>query len=232
MSKSKLTIEGTFLNSKAKVVQLKDIISEDDCWQLKKGGRWILSHKAVQKIAKEAGISKNYEIEESDNITPTYKNELEHVIRLTIHCFGKDDKSGDLCFHGEDKLTITGEANKVNTPVRGRGYLRKMAEKRAYDIAVLEHLDLYAEISSEEEADDFRSEEDRVKDAPESISNVEIESLREEINLLLGAKDKKDMRVATDKIKEMKKSKYYSNIQQSYLKELHARRIQEIEKFI
>lgn len=229
MTKTTLVLEGSFFDEEARKVFLKDVLSEDDCWQLK-NKKWILSHKAVQKIAKLAGISKNYEVEESETITPTYKNELEHIVRLTIHCNAASGRSKGCIHDSERDLTITGEANKVNTPVRGRGYLRKMAEKRAYDIAVLTHLELYSTMSSEDESEEFESAETKAAQPNESISNVEIESLKEEINILVGATDKKKLKEAALKIRELRKTKNYNATQMSFLKELHARQVQSVDK--
>lgn len=230
---TKSKTEATFLNKEGKETKVSDIISEDDCWLLRKEGKWVLTHKAIQKIASEAGISKKYDVEESENISPSYKNELEHVVRVTIHCpvKGKNQKTG--CIHDpyDDSHTATGEANKLNTSVnRGRAYLRKMAEKRAYDIAVLEFLGLNSMIFSEEESENFMSKESKNEIPSDSITNVELEHLGEEISLLTKSLTKTDLRNAVKKIKEWEKEKQYNATQKAFLKELHARRIQAIDK--
>lgn len=228
----KTTTDATFLNSKEKIVKISDVISEDDCWFLRKEGKWVLSHKAIQKIALEAGISKKYDVVESE-IQPSYKNELEHIVRVTIHCPVKKKNQKHGCIHDdyEDSHTATGESNKLNTTVnRGRAYLRKMAEKRAFDVAVLEFLGLNSMIFSEEESESFMSKSSKDAQPAPSISNVDLENLGVEISLLAKSTTKAELKDAVKKIKEMKKTKEYNATQQDFLKELHARRVQDIDK--
>jgi hypothetical protein len=184
MKKQPKETTSTFLNSDGKNTKVTDIVSETDCWYVKKEKRFALTHRAILKIAAAAGISKTYDVEESPNIQPSHKNEMEHIVRVTIKCNAKKKGQRDGCVHDkyENTLTVTGEANKVNAPVLGRGYLRKMAEKRAYDIAVLEHLGLYETTFSEEESDKLAGKKNKTDI---EISNVEIEALSEEINLLV-----------------------------------------------
>lgn len=230
----KTTTDAVFRNKNDELVKVSDFISEDDCWFLRKEGKWVLTHKAIQKIATEAGISKKYDVEESE-ISPSYKNELEHIVRVTIHCpvQRKNQKRG--CIHDdyETSHTATGEANKLNTTVnRGRSYLRKMAEKRAYDIAVLEFLGLNSMIFSEEESESFMSKESKLAMPSESITNVELENLGTEISLLAKALTKTDLRAAVAEIKKIQKTKEYTATEKAFLKELHARRVQEVDNIL
>ena len=209
----------TFLNKKNKKIKVSDIISKDDCWYLNRAKTWILTHKAIKSLAIEAGVSKNFEVVESTNISPTYQNELEHVVRVTIKCLTKA-KKGPGCIHSdEDTLTITGEANRISTPNRGRGYLRKMAEKRAFDIAVLEHLNLYTSVYSEEEAQSFESKEKREPDLMPGTK--EFESIVTEINAILNAKSHVVLKKIAKKIKKLIKENKYSDKQIKYLKDLY-----------
>ena len=146
--------ETTFLDKTGKVIKLVDVIDKKtDCWLAQDKKVWILTHAAVEKIAQIAGISLNFDVSESPNISPTYQNELEHIVRITIHCHAGKTPG---CMHSnENTFTVTGESNRISVPHRGRGYLRKMAEKRGFDIAVLKHLGLHTMIFSEEEAEEF-----------------------------------------------------------------------------
>lgn len=229
----KTTTDATFLSKEDTIVKVSDIISEEDCWFLRKEGKWVLTHGAIKKIAAAAGISKKYDVEESENISPSYKNELEHVVRVTIHCPVKRAGQKRGCIHDdyEDSHVATGEANKLNTTInRGRSYLRKMAEKRAYDVAVLEFLGLNSMIFSEEESESFMSKEHKAEIPSESITNVDLEQLSSEITLLAKATNKTELRAAVREIKKLEKEKEYNATQRSFLKEMHARRIQDIDK--
>jgi thymidylate synthase len=118
-------------------------------------------------------------------------------------------------------LTITGESNRINTPHRGRGYLRKMAEKRAFDIAVLEHLGLYSSIFSEEESTDF--EEKKEKEPDLMPGTQEFESIVKEINAILDAKELSVLKITGRKIRNGIKIKKYTEKQIKYLRELYQR---------
>ena len=178
-----------FLDKYGNEVRVVDVIDKTkDCWFLRNKSLWILTHAGVEKLAKIAGISSNYDVEESQTIIPTYQNELEHIVRVTMKCNAKGKKPitelGGCVHSDENTLTVTGEANRINTPNRGRGYLRKMAEKRAWDIAVLKHLGLYSAIFSEDEAEEFKNPNEE-KDSTLMPGSKEFEAIAEEINLIL-----------------------------------------------
>lgn len=216
--------DATFLGKDGKVIALKELLDEKDCWYREAGKAWILSHRGIKKIAAAAGISKSYKVEESPTILPSYKNELEHIVRVTITCNAK--KKGKGCMHSDENfLTVTGEANKVNTGARGRGYLRKMAEKRAFDIAVLEHLDLYTNIFSEEESEEFANPETKKDQPKESISNTDIEAVKEEINLLTKTTTKEELDSVSEEIKRRMNDGMYSQTQLEFLRTLHDKQL-------
>ena len=223
--KNSTITDATFLSRSGSVINVKDVVTEKECWYVEKEHRYVLAHRAIQKIAALAGISKNYEVTESPLIQPSYKNELEHIVRVTIHCTAKVKGQKKGCCHDpiEHELTVTGEANKTNTPVRGRGYLRKMAEKRAFDIAVLEHIGLYDTTFSEEES------ETMIGNSPGAfqnaqISNVELEALKEEINALVASDTADKLEVAKKSIDEKNKAKKFNDNQFKYLQTLIADR--------
>lgn len=219
-----------FVDSSGKFISVTDVIDKKvDCWLAKDKNIWILTHAAVEKIAQLAGISLNFDVSESPNINPTYQNELEHIVRVTIKCNAKKDQG---CIHStENTFTVTGESNRVNTPYRGRGYLRKMAEKRGFDIAVLKHLGLHTMIFSEEEAEDFAHPNNR-KDVNLMPGAKEFEQIAEEINLILNAPTKTELKAAGKFIKARVNTNKYSDKQYKYLKELFAREVsKKIESF-
>jgi len=227
-------IDATFLDRTGKVVKLSKYISEKDCWLLKRDtSQWVLSHYAIKKIAQVAGISKNYDVEESSNIIPSIQNDFEHIIRVTIHCNSKAPgkaKKGECAHSDENTLTITGEANRINTPNRGKGYLRKMAEKRAYDIAVLEHLGLYTSIFSEEESEEFQQPTKERKEVSIMPGTKEFDMIISEINILLDSKTKVELKIAVDTIKKNIKANNYSDTQIQYLRELYHKKFAEFNK--
>lgn len=223
-TKKQTLITETFLNKTGKKINVSSIISENDCWFLEREKRWVLTHSAIKKIAEEAGISKNYDVEESSTITPDIRNELEHIVRVTIHCKSKHaaGSKNEGCVHSDENyLTITGEANSKNTPSRGRGYLRKMAEKRAFDIAVLEHTGLYTATFSEEESEEFSKTKETSKHLTPGMP--EFESIIEDVNKILDAKTKTDLTAVAKYIKKNIKDNKYTELQIDYLRELYSK---------
>jgi len=228
--------DATFLSSTGKAVKVSEYVSEKDCWLLKRDtSQWVLSHYAIKKIAQVAGISKNYDVEESPNIIPSIQNDFEHIVRVTIHCNSKlagkkKTKKGECVHSNENTLVITGEANRINTPNRGKGYLRKMAEKRAYDIAVLEHLGLYTSIFSEEESEEFQNSTKKHKEASIMPGTKEFDAIISEINLLLDTQTKAILQKAASTIKKNSKLGKYSDSQLQYLRELYHKKFAEFNK--
>ena len=218
----KQLINASFLDKTGKKINVSDVIDESDCWFITRKNTWIIKHDAIKKIAKIAGISQNYDVDESVNILPEYKNELEHIVRVTIHCKAMltEGNLGVECVHSDEPaLTMTGEANKINCPNRGRGYLRKMAEKRAYDIAVLEHLGLYSSVYSEEEASDFEE-----KREPEIAPGTkDFEFITKEVNAILNSKTIADLKKIGKKIKVGIDIDKYNEKQIVYLRNLYVK---------
>jgi hypothetical protein len=208
----------SFLNRSGKDIKIGSLIDQDDCWFLKKEGKWVLTHKAIQKIADAAGISKNFEVAES-SVMPEIKNELEHIVRVTIHCKAADGAEGGCVHDFERELTITGEANKISAPHLGRGYLRKMAEKRAFDIAVLQHVGLYTSVFSEEESEKFEKKE--IKEYLLQPGMKEFEDIVPFINKILNAMTIPDMEIAQKDIVDNKN--ILSETQVRYLRELYTK---------
>jgi len=227
--------DAIFLDKTGKKVKVSDIVTTQDCWLIKDDTpKWALTHAAIKKIAGIAGISKNYTVEESPNIVPSIQNDFEHIVRVTIQCnsklSGKSKTAKGACVHSDkNTLIVTGEANRLNTPNRGKEYLRKMAEKRAYDIAVLEHLDLYTFIFSEEESKDFEQKKSK-KDVSIMPGTKEFDAILVEINLLLDTISKVELSKAIVEIKKNIKLKKYSENQLQYLRDLYHKKFAEFNK--
>lgn len=211
--------EAVFLGKTGNTVKVKDIITSDDCWATKEGNL-ILSHKAVQKIAAAGGISKTYDVHESD-IHPDYKNGLEHIVRVTIKCNAKTEVKGACVHDDENTLTVTGEANRENTSNRGKGYLRKMAEKRAYDIAILEHLGLYSTLFSEDESESFSKEPREQQEGAVILMNTDLEATKTEVNVILKAKTDDELAAAWKEVDTKHKATPFSRAQMHFLADVY-----------
>lgn len=205
-----------FVSITGNVVLLKDAVDPKDTWMLEKKKEKkairILSNLAVRKIAKVAGIRTQYAVKESEHIIPKPENSMLHIVEVTIECMAGIKEGG--CFHDpfDRKLTMTGEASKLNTG-RGKDYLRSMAEKRGYDRAVLRHLDLDG-VYSEEEAIAF---EDEDKQKLDIISAEDLEKISEQINKILDVKNGSDLKKVGDEIRLA--SEKYNESQLAFLRE-------------
>lgn len=228
-----------FIDKEGKETLVSDIIDESECWFAKREGQWVLTHSAIEKLARYAGVSMNYDVEESKNVIPSYDNELEHIVRVTIKCKanasdGKKLKKGHCVHSDEDILTVTGEANRKNTPNRGRDYLRKMAEKRAFDIAVLKHLGLYTTVFSEEESEAFKQEASSThhEKEPSVMPGSKLFLLiAEDVNMILNAEDKKALTVVAKHIKKKIDNKEYASEHQvEYLRQLYQKEYAKMNK--
>jgi hypothetical protein len=132
----------TFTDKDNKIVQLQDILTVDDSWELKKRGHanmTILTHAGIQKIADAAGISKNvgYEV----LIQPNANNNYQLSINATIK-------------RGDEIVNEIGEVNRSNLTSRGKQNPTNMAQKRAYDRAVLRMLGIRGMLSEDELTDE------------------------------------------------------------------------------
>ena len=209
----------SFLDMDGGITLVKEIIKPEETWLLEKKREKksirILSHSAVQKIARIAGIATNAKVEESQNIIPSAENSFNTVVSVTIKCnAATNPKSNTGCVHDwyENYLTMTGEASKLNTG-RGKDYLRTMAEKRGYDRAVLRHLGIDG-VYSEEEAIAF---DEDAKSKVDVISEDDLKGLVEFVNGIFQAKNVIELKKVADQIK---KTNCNEN-QLTYLRELY-----------
>lgn len=216
-------IDSTFYNADGQLTKVSAILDDTDFWQTKDGLN-IISHQAVKKLARIAGISKNYEVEES-KIDPSYKNELEHIVRVKIRCIRVNEDGS--CVHGPESYQVaTGEANRNNTSWRGKDRLRMMAEKRGYDIAVLEFLGLHTSIYSEAESESFERDAEQKK----QIYDTDIEAVASEINMINTCGDVAELEKVAEQLKAQRLQGKYTEAQLDFLYGIYGRKLAELQK--
>jgi hypothetical protein len=98
-------------------------------------GNWIIKHKALEKIAANAGITYS-----DCTVYPPQQGQEYFAVSLVGHLGDRSEWS-------------IGEASPKNSK---NNYYFAMAEKRAKDRVILKLLGLHAYIYSEEEADEFK----------------------------------------------------------------------------
>jgi hypothetical protein len=98
-------------------------------------GNWIIKHKALEKIAANAGITYS-----DCTVYPPQQGQDYFAVSLIGHMGDRSEWS-------------IGEASPKNSK---NNYYYAMAEKRAKDRVILKLLGLHAYIYSEEEADEFK----------------------------------------------------------------------------
>lgn len=223
---AKHTLEdATFFVANGQIEKVVNVITEEDTWQTKDGVN-VLSHAAVKKLARLAGISKNFDVLESERVEPSYKNELEHIVRIKITCLATEGCPEGSCVHDRENFMIaTGEANRNNTSWRGKDRLRMMAEKRGYDIAVLEHIGLHTMAYSEEESEAFAKDADEKK----QIFDTDIEAVAKEINMLNTCGSIEELDAAAAKIKTKRKQGQFTESQLEFLRGIHARKLATLQ---
>jgi len=188
-----------FISSKGKEVSITKILDPKDYWlnRSRRGESWIVKHLGVEKLAMAAGVKKQINTQFRIDVLPSYENGMSHQVIGTMTCISKGKKS--ICAHGSDRTFYsTGEASRQNTNARGGSYMRVMAEKRAYDRGVLDHLQLKDKINiySEDEADSF--EQEKMK----PIDQI-IEKLSGILNEIINAKNMDELNLVASAIKKL-----------------------------
>ena len=171
-----------------KHVVLKDLLVSSDVWKLDKRGSTaiIISHNGVKKIADAAGISTNVDYQILTQ--PKYDNNYQYLIQCKI-C----DNNG--------KCTVElGESNRNNLGSRGKNNPANMAQKRAYDRAVLRHVGIEGLLSEDELPD----QDEYMND---SLQPEEMQAIAPLINKILAAKSKTDL-TAFNNLMKKEASKY------------------------
>ena len=104
----------------------------DALWQHKQSGEWLMKHKFVEIVGAKLGVQYSFQVVECDSDKGN----------MVVICTAKS---------GDKTVQTFGEANTKNNK---NSYPMAMAEKRAYDRAVLKVVGLHGFIYSETEFDD------------------------------------------------------------------------------
>ena len=168
----------TFKSVAGNPIKLKDFLTESDWWTLKTRSSfvYIVLHDAVKKIAREAGI--NTDPEYSIMIPPSVNNNYTTVMQVKI-C----DSTGKC-------TTDIGEVSRDNLGSRGRNNPVNMAQKRAFDRAVFNHLGITGLLGEDEIQED---EEKNTMDDFESLPDEEKKIIAPLLNQIFAAKIKPDL---------------------------------------
>ena len=196
-----------FLDKEGKEASIDVVLAKEDYWvsRNKKSVNWIVSHRGVEKIAKVAGIKPQINTKFEIQVQPSYANAMAHEVVATMTCEAVPLTLKDLvpclkCAHDSDVTFFsTGEAGRGNTGARGGSYMRIMAEKRAYDRGVLQHLGINGEVNiySEDESPDFEEEKDKpLDDVILKLSPI--------LNEILNSTNKEELNVIAEKIRKEK----------------------------
>lgn len=149
----------TFVNSEGERKNLFECYPETELWEVERGAK-VMKHVAIQRLARSEGISL---VDVKPIISPTSDNLQQHGVVVYIK-----NKKGDIS-------AKTGEASRLNTGkwIKSKNaegkeevkYVEKedisaryrlvMAEKRAFDRAVFEELQIWG-VYSDEEAEAFK----------------------------------------------------------------------------
>lgn len=204
-------LQQSFNKSDGKSVTLHSVLTEKDFWITSgRVKRTILTHDAVKKLADLAGVLKNYK--NTILTQPDAYNNYQYTWQVEI-CTTK----GDCCIG-------VGEANRSNLGAKGRGNPANMAEKRAYDRAVLRLLGITGLLSEEELPDEDQT------DKMEGLTHEEKKKIAPIVNQLLLAKDNKNLISFGNEMKT--KAKTLNPAQLEYLRKLYKKRVSEVKKDI
>ena len=186
------------IDSKGKPIPLKAILKEGDWWEMKSRGSvmYILTHNAIKKIADLAGITT---VDYSMLTQPTHENNYQMTMKVIIA-----DPNG--------KQTIElGESNRNNLGPRGRNNPANMAQKRAWDRAVLRHLGIVGFLGEDELQD---KEEEKM----ENLNPDEAKQIVDLLNEIFAAKTKEELEGFSTKMVDIKASGTYSESQLEVLR--------------
>lgn len=194
-----------------KMIKLIDIIKPKEVWETKgKTKRTIITHDGVKKIADVAGVSQD--VQYTVLTQPDIYNNYQYTIQARI-CRGKECTSE------------IGEANRNNLGAKGRQNPANMAQKRAFDRAVLRLLGITGILSEEELSD----EEDYSKENNmDELTHEERRKIAPLINQLLLAKNKND--IATFSMKMKSEAKKFAEHELAYVRKLYQKRLGELQK--
>jgi hypothetical protein len=135
-------LKQSFKNIQGDEYVLENILTTEDWWELKKRGAAnmvILTHSGIQKIADLAGIEKSVQYDVL--IQPHANNNYQLSINATIK-------------QGNEYVNEIGEVNRNNLTGKGKANPTNMAQKSAYDRAVLRMLGIRGMLSEDELSDE------------------------------------------------------------------------------
>lgn len=192
-----------------KFVPLSEILTSKDFWQTKgKIKRTILTHDCVKKIADMAGVRK--EVKYTVLTQPDAYNNYQYTIMAEV------------CMENGRCATEIGESNRNNLGSKGRSNPANMAQKRAYDRAVLRLLGITGLLSEEELADDEQEE------TMENLSPEDSKVIAPIINQLLLAKT--DAQLSKFNTDMKKRAAELNKEQLDYLRKLYKKQVAQIAK--
>jgi len=205
-----LGLDQYFLSKDRGPILLRDFLIEGDWYELKSRKRivHILTHAAVQKISREAGITSTPEY--TMMVQPSTTNNYTFVIQIRI-----TDHTG--------RQTVDlGESNRNNLGLKGRSNPANMAQKRAFDRAVFNHLGITGLLGEDEIQDEEDTEE------MEKLTPEESQVIAPLINELFAAKTKSVLSAFSNKMKKEKDK--YSDKQLEVLRGLYKKKLAEGQK--
>ena len=209
---SKDMIEGLqqkFTTKDNKEVSLHSVLSEGDYWQTNgRVKRTILTHDAVKKLADMAGVRMDPEY--TVLTQPDAMNNYQYTIQVKI------------CNHKNVCVTEIGEANRSNLGTKGRGNPANMAQKRAYDRAVLRLLGITGLLSAEELSDE------ETQETMDGLSHEDKKSIAPMVNKLILATTNENLILFGREMKS--KASSFKPEQLDYLRKLYRKKVGEITK--
>lgn len=202
-------LDQSFVNRLGQQMILKNFLTEKDWYELKSKKRvvHILTHDAVKKIAKEAGITTTPEY--SILVQPSTTNNYTFLIqvRITDHM-------------GRQTIDL-GESSRSNLGTKGRSNPANMAQKRAFDRAVFTHLGITGLLGEDELPD----EEDPTE--MDKLTPEESQAIAPLINKLF-ATTNKQLLSAFNSVMKKEKDKYTEN-QVNVLRGLYKKKLAEMQ---
>ena len=170
---------------KGKSVTLQSVLNDNDYWTLKKNGTgaFILTHDAVKKLADKAGIYTD--VDYKILTQPTHENNYQQTWQARVTSDGK-------------KFTSEiGEVNRNNLGPRGRNNPANMAQKRAYDRAVLRHLGIVG----------FLGEDELPEETEEKVENLspdDAKAITPLLNEIFACKTRTELQTFSKKMEKLK----------------------------
>lgn len=199
----------TFIDKDKKKVGLADLLSSTDWWEHKKGKSkvTILTHKGMQKIADRAGISKKVDYQVL--ISPTAMNNYQLSINATV-------------YRGDEVANELGEVNRASLTGKGKRNPTNMAQKRAYDRAVMRLLGISGVLSEDELVDETDDNQ------MEHLSIEQQKKIAPIVTKIIKAKTVADLKEVTTIMKASKAN--YQEDELSYLRKSWNKRNGEINE--